>query len=337
MRKVLQLDAAGEALAGEKLHRAAAGLIRRLNDGGKGGAYQLTVANRLWGQQGYEFLDSFLSLLRTNYGAELAPLDFGMSDAARKTINAWVEKATNDKIKDLIPQGALTPLTRLVLTNAVYFKGTWEDVFRQETTRPMAFHLTAVNSVDVPTMYQKEHHEFGHAQFGANKGLKVLKLAYKKAIPTEKGLSMILLLPDDVAGLADLEAQFTSENLSKWISGLKTAEVMVWLPKFKLTSQFGLNDVLSSLGMPWAFDSDHADFSGIDGKHDLYLSAVVHKAYVDVYEEGTEAAAATGVVVGALAMRMNPPEFRADHPFLFLIRDEATGCILFLGRVNDPR
>ena len=201
---------------------------------------------------------------------------------------------------------------------------------------PMPFHLTAANSIDVPTMYQKAHHEFGQAKFGGEKGLKILKLPYKKATPADQGLSMLLLLPDDVAGLPDLETELTSDNLTKWTSDLKTAEVMVWLPKFKLTSQFGLNDTLSSLGMPLAFDPDKADFSGIDGQHDLYLSAVVHKAYVDVYEEGTEAAAATGVVVGALAMRVNPLEFRADHPFLFLIRDEATGCVLFMGRVTDP-
>jgi serpin B len=238
MRKVLQLDSAGDAHGGEKLHAAAAELIQRLNDGGKGGAYQLTVANRLWGQQGYPFLAPFTKILHDDYAAEMTPLDFGRPDTARQTINLWVEQATNDKIKDLIPQGALTPLTRLVLTNAVYFKGTWEDVFRKESTRPMRFHLTAANSVYVPMMYQKEHHEFGQATFGNNKGLKVLKLAYKKAAPEEKGLSMILLLPDDVAGLADLEAQLTSENLNKWTSGSRTEEVMVWLPKLKLPSQF---------------------------------------------------------------------------------------------------
>ena len=206
------------------------------------------MANRLWGQEGYHFLEPFLSILRINYGADLVPLDFAMSEAARQTINAWVEKATNDKIKNLIPQGALTPLTRLVLTNAVYFKGTWDDVFRKEATRPMPFHLTAADSVDVPTMFQKEHHEFGRVQFNGDKGLKILKLAYKKVGPADKGLAMILLLPDDVAGLADLEAHLTSENFSKWTSGVRTAEAMVWLPKFKLTSQFGLNDCALVVG-----------------------------------------------------------------------------------------
>ncbi len=337
MRTVLQLLSAGSTLEGDQFHTAAAGLIKRLNDGGKGGTYQLTVANRLWGQQGFPFLAPFLELLRDKYGAEMTALDFKNAEASRQTIHAWVATATNDKIKDLIPDGALNSLTRLVLTNAVYFKGTWETVFRQDATRPMPFHLAAANSVDVPTMFQNEHHPFIHISLGDNKGLKVLQLAYKAGPAGDKGLSMILLLPDDAAGLADLEPQLTAENLNKWSTGLNRQEVRIWLPKFKLTSQFGLNEVLSALGMPLAFNPEKADFSGIDGRHDLYISDVFHKAYVDVYEEGTEAAAATGVIVALRAMPASPPEFRADHPFVFAIRDEATGCILFLGRVIDPR
>src|SRR5262249_22948619 len=153
------------------------------------------------------FLSTFTKVLHDDYGADLVPLDFGRPDVARQTINAWVEKATNDKIKDLIPRGALNALTRLVLTNAVYFKGTWEHVFRPESTRPAPFHFTATTSAEVPTMHQKEHHAFGQVKFDGDKGLKILKLGYKKSASSDKGLSMMLFLPDDVDGLADLEKQ----------------------------------------------------------------------------------------------------------------------------------
>ena len=188
-------------------------------------------------------------------------------------------------------------------------------------------------------MYQKKHHNFAEIQLPDNHGLKILQLPYKTAATGSKGLSMVLLLPDDVSGLTNLEQQLTPDSLSQWMTKLQSAEVMTWVPKFTLTAQFQLNGVLSALGMPLAFDAQQADFSGMDGRQDLFLSAVFHKAFVEVNEEGTEAAAATGAVVGAMAMpiREQPKEFRADHPFIFLIRDEASGSILFIGRVTDPR
>ena len=326
-------------LEGDTLHEAAGELIRQLNAGGQQGSYQLTVANRLWGQEGFKFLDPFLNLVRKYYGADFEQVDFAQAETARKTINTWVEKATSEKIKDLIPQGAINSMTRLVLTNAVYFKGMWKDSFDQSATRPTPFLLSANERVDVPMMYQKKRHNFAEIQLPDNHGLKILQLPYKTAATGSKGLSMVLLLPDDDSGLTNLEQQLTPDSLSQWMTKLQSAEVMTWVPKFTLTAQFQLNGVLSALGMPLAFDAQQADFSGMDGRQDLFLSAVFHKAYVDVNEEGTEAAAATGAVVGAMAMpvREQPKEFRADHPFIFLIRDEASGSILFIGRVTDPR
>jgi serpin B len=340
MSSVLHFDSLPKTDGGKAIHTAMGQLIAQLNAGGKQGAYQLSVANRLWGQKGFQFLDSFLGILRTAYGAELVQLDFGQAQAARQKINTWVEAATNGKIKDLIPDGGVNATTRLVLTNAVYFKGKWVDAFKADATKPAPFFLSAGDQVDVPMMYQKEHHEFGTAIFGDNHGLKILKLAYKADEQGPgRGLSMLVLLPDEQAGLGDLEKQLTADNVGKWSKDLRSAEVIVWLPKFKLTQDIQLSRVLSSLGMTSAFDPDTADFSGMDGKRDLFISEVFHKAFVDVNEEGTEAAAATGVAMRVMAMpvRDKPQEFKADHPFIFLIRDEASGSILFLGRVTDPR
>ncbi len=240
-------------------------------------------------------------------------------------------EATKGKITDLIPAGVLSDMTRLVLTNAIYFKGNWLHQFNKDSTQPAPFHLSATQKVEVPLMFQKERYKFGRAKFGES-GLKVLELPYKG-----EELSMVLLLPDETDGLAALEKELTAENLKSWTAKLGKPEVMVFLPKFKMTAEFQLNDVLAKLGMPLAFAPGSADFSGMDGKMDLYISAVVHKAFVDVNEEGTEAAAATGVVFGVTSVPVDPPEFRADHPFVFLIRDNRSGAILFMGRVLDPR
>jgi serpin B len=322
----------------ENLHSAVAALTKQFNDAGKQGSFQLSVANRIWGQSGFKFLDAFLTILRDQYDADLQQLDFARGEAARKTINDWIEKATSGKIKDLIPAGALDASTRLVLTNAVYFKGTWQDQFKKDATQPAPFHQSASKSFDVPMMYQKEHYELASTKLGDDKGLKLLKVPYK-AEQRGRGLSMVVILPDDTEGLAAVEKGLTSENLNKWMAAFRGAEVKIWLPKFKLTSEFQLRDPLAALGMPLAFDGSKADFSGMDGRRDLFLSEVFHKAFVDVNEEGTEAAAATAGVVRVMAMpnQPEPQVFRADHPFLFLIRDETSGCILFIGRVTDPR
>lgn len=325
MAKVLHFE-----LEEARLHRAFQKLINQLNAQGKKGGYQLSVANALWGQKGYGFLKEFLDLTRKHYGAGLHELDFvGATEAARKTINAWVEKETKAKIKDLIKPGVLDTTTRLVLTNAIYFKGDWASKFKEERTRPEPFHLGSGKSVDVPLMRQTEEFKYMEAD-----GFQALELPY-----VGEHLSMVVLLPEKCDGLPALEKSLTRENLDKWLSQLRKQKVHVFVPKLKMTCEFSLGEGLQAMGMTDAFGGS-ADFSGMNGKKDLLISAVLHKAFVEVNEEGTEAAAATAVVMGLKAARGTIPAaipiFRADHPFLFLIRDTRSKSILFLGRVMNP-
>jgi serpin B len=322
MAKTLCLPVSGEAV-----HAAYAALQNDLNAAGAGGAFELVVANRLWGQKGYAFLPDFLKLLDTSYGAGLEPVDFARAtEAARQTINAWVEKQTRDKIKDLLKPGVLDAMTRLVLTNAIYFKGKWAEEFDKKATRDGDFYVTPEKKVAAPLMHQTKH--FGYFDGGE---FQILELPYQG-----DRLSMVVLLPKAKDGLAGLEASLSAEKLAEWVGKLHRREVRVALPRFKTTAEFSLGDTLVAMGMADAFDPAKADFSGMSGKKDLFISAVVHKAFVDVNEEGTEAAAATAVVARMTAVAEPPPEFRADHPFLFLIRDTKTGAILFLGRILDP-
>jgi serpin B len=256
------------------------------------------VANRLWGQAGYNFLPEYLRVTEEQYGAGLGQVDFiRQTEAARKTINTWVEEQTKEKIQNLIPEGVLNELTRLVLTNAIYFKGDWASQFDKEATEEAPFHLTEEKTVDVPLMFQRE--EF---RYGAVEGLQVLELPY-----VGDELSMLILLPEAVDGLAALEKELTPENLETWTKALRKQKVEVFLPRFRMTSEFNLTDVLQSMGMASAFDPDQADFSGMIGRRELFISAVVHKAFVDVNEEGTEAAAATGVGGAGGGARARPP------------------------------
>jgi serpin B len=313
----------------EQLHESFATLMSSLRPQGDKPGYQLSMANRLWGQAGYHFLPDFLAITRDSYHAELALLDFiGQTEEARQTINRWVEAQTLEKIKDLLPPGVLTPQTRLVLTNAIYFKGDWRLPFRKESTREEDFHVTSDKTTRAPLMHQKD--DF---RLGAVDGLKILDLPYGKG-----DLSAVVILPDEIDGLPALEAKLSVKNLTNWLGRLLPQKVDVFLPRFELSSQFALNSTLQDLGMPLAFDRDRADFSGMSTEDKLYIFAVVHKAFVDLNEKGTEAAAATGVVMATrAAMLPRPPViFRADHPFLFLILDNRTKSILFLGRVMNP-
>ena len=319
MQKALHFD-----LPQDQLHPSFAALNKALNQKNK--PYDLSVANRLWGQQGYGFLPTFMQTTRDYYGAELAEVDFvTTAEAAREEINVWVEDQTNDKIKDLIPEGVLNEMTRLVLTNAIYFHGTWQHQFNKDATQQAPFHVTADKKADVPMMYQKEQLKYAEVD-----EVLALELPYKG-----DDLSMIVLLPKAVDGLGALEDKLTGGNLKKWTSGLRKQKVNVHLPKFKTTSEFQLNAVLSSLGMPTAFKPGAADFSRISTQEKLFISAVIHKAFVDVNEEGTEAAAATGIAIEVTSVEIIPT-FRADHPFVFLIRDNRTDSILFLGRLMNP-
>jgi serpin B len=218
-------------------------------------------------------------------------------------------------------------MTRLVLTNAIYFKGEWTERFRKELTQVGPFRISARHQTDVPLMYRQD--DF---RYWAGDGLKVLELPYGTG-----DLAMLVLLPDEIEGLSALEAKLTTDNLSRWQSGLPKQEVRVVLPRFKLTSQFQLAEVLKAMGMSRVFTPGEADLSGMSSEEELFVSAVIHKAFVDVNEEGTEAAAATGVEAKTAAAIEGPAVFRADHPFMFLIRDNRTGGILFLGRLVNPR
>jgi serpin B len=311
-----------------QLHPAFAALQARFQAVQDKGDVRLNVANALWPQQGYPLLEEYLALTKEYYGVRIKAVDYARdAEAARSWINAWVEEQTENKIRDLIPQGVLTVLTRLVLVNAIYFKGNWASQFDPDLTQEAPFWVTPDRTVPVPMMAQKG--EFGYAEWD---GLQILELPY-----VGDELSMIVLLPREVDGLASLEAALSRETLERWITNLQEREVQVFLPRFKMTAQFLLNRALTNLGMVDAFDEDKADFSGMDGLEAwLYIAAALHKAFVEVTEEGTEAAAATAVVMGVRSLPLPPPTFRADRPFLFMIRENRTGSILFLGRMVNP-
>ncbi len=309
-----------------RIHEGFAKLMERLRQSGDQGKNRLRIANALWGQKGYAFLDTYTTLVGKRYDAGISELDFiEAGDAARNTINRWVEEKTEKKIKDLIAPGMLGPMTRLVLTNAVYFKGFWETPFEKSRTRDHDFTLEGGGKVQVPMMRVKDRFRYGEEA-----GFKMLELPYEG-----NRLSMVLLLPRQPDGLGPLEKSLTPEKLKQWSADLLEEEVEVALPRFKTAFQVQLSDVLKAMGMGRAFTPGDADFSGMNGRKDLFISEVVHKAFVEVNEEGTEAAAATGAVMQLTAI-MKPRVFEADHPFLFMIRDCEKGTILFLGRLMKP-
>jgi serpin B len=301
-----------------------------LNAGGKAGGYQLAVANALWGQKNVGFLASYTDTLQKSYSANLFDVDFSAdSEAARQRINKWVEGQTKEKIKDLMPSGSINNMTRLVLTNAIYFKGAWQDEFNKKSTRDMPFTLGDGKETTTPMMYQSKRF-----RYLAEEGFQAIALPYK-----DSQLSMVILLPKAKDGLAALENKLTGEGLAevlKKISAAGMTKVNTSIPRFKTASTFGLNKTLADLGMPTVF-TEAADLSGINGRRDLSIQAAVHKAFVDVNEEGTEAAAATGISIGVTSVQADPTVFRADHPFLFMIHDNATGAVLFMGRLMDPK
>jgi serpin B len=314
------------ALDQERLHPAFAGLLRGLRADPKTKGYQLHLANALWAQKGHPFLPEYVKLVKDNYDAGLEEIDFEHApDQARRTINAWVAKQTDDKIEELLPPTLPRPDTLLVLTNAIYFKGDWALPFKKQSTHDGPFHLADGGNATVPLMTQT-------ARFPYLEGdtYQALELPY-----AGNDLSMVVLLPKQADGLPDLERQLTAGKLRPALAKLRPTEVQVVLPRFKVTGAFDLAGTLQALGMKTAF-TEKADFSGMDGERDLFVSAVIHKAYVDVNEEGTEAAAATGVLMTRAAVRIHPV-FRADHPFVFLIRDTRSGSILLLGRLANPQ
>jgi len=292
--------------------------------------YTLKTANALWAQKDYAFLDSYFSLVKQYYGGNVTNLDFKTkTEESRLTINRWVEKQTNNKIKDLIPIGALNSMTRMVLTNAIYFKGMWVKQFDKADTREKDFKVSAEKKVKAKMMsLSGKEAKFNYAETG---DLQVLELPYKG-----EELSMLILLPKE-GGMAALEASLNAQEISKLRNSLDEERVEVHLPKFKFETKYFIAEDLKGMGMPTAFSPESADFSGMTGKKDLYIDSVIHQAFVEVNEEGTEAAAATGITMGITSIAI--PKFKifnADHPFIFVIQGRATGNILFLGRVNDP-
>jgi serpin B len=314
----------------DRLHPAMGALLAGLNAPRE--AYQLRVANALWAEQDYKFLDAFLKLTASDYGAGFNSVDFkGDTEAVRLTINQWVEQKTDSKIKDLLKPGMVSPATRLVLTDAIYFKADWQSQFQKAQTEDEDFHLSTTQTVKAPLM----HRAGGYKYFNGGT-FQIPEIPYKTG-----ELSMIVFLPNDMDGLPAFERSLTASSAKQWLSQLQPVfSVIVTFPKFKVTEQLELGSTLGAMGMPKAFDRNAADFSGMTGNRELFLSAVIHKAFIDVNEVGTEAAAATAAIMVGHAMRefdpTPPPEFRADHPFVFLIRDNRSGGILFMGRVADP-
>jgi serpin B len=312
----------------DRLHPAMGALLKSMNASHPG--YQLRVADALWAQEGESFLPAYLALTKANYGAGFHPVNFAkVPEKVRLTINQWIEKQTEDKIKDLLQPGVVTEDTRLVLTNAIYFKASWESQFEKAQSLEEDFHVSAAQAVRATLM----HREGRYSYFNGGT-FQALEIPYQV-----EELSMIVFLPNDPGGLPALEQSLTPSELERWTGQLHSEpKVILTLPKFKMTREFELGNALIALGMKQAFERS-ADFSAMTGKRDLWISAAIHKAYIDVDEQGTEAAAATGTVMRSLAMpaqRPQPIVFRADHPFLFLIRDNRSGGILFMGRVADP-
>jgi serpin B len=329
MRAVLHLPTTGEAV-----HAGMATWRHALLPSATDTLTTLTVASRLWGQEGLGFAPEFLQTTSTHYGAEMGRVDFRANAVvAAATINRWVAHQTHDRISELVPPGALGPQTRLVLANAIYFLGSWQHTFEKKATTAEPFYA-AGGAQNAPMMKQRE--SFGYAETAS---AQILELPYRT--DGTPALSMVVVLPRQRDGLADLTTHLTADTLATWIGRLHPREVDVVLPRFEVATTLNLNDALSRLGMPLAFSSD-ADFGAIvldAGGERLAISDVLHKGFVKVDEKGTEAAAATGVVISVTSMPIprEPVVFRADHPFLYLIRDRQSGTVLFMGRLSDPR
>jgi len=285
---------------------------------------QLDIANSLWGQAGHSFRPEFLDLLALNYGAEMYLLDFvNGADTARRAINRWVEDATEGNIQDIVPGGALTAQTRLVLVNAIYFNAKWEDPFSKFATEKGEFYLLDGGTVRVPMMSQDEPFPYLRGR-----GFQVFELPY-----VGRELAMGILMPD-TGKFRDVESALDGGQLNAIVRNLETRYLDLKIPRFDFESEFAMRDTLSEMGMHRAFGG--ADFSGMDGGQDLQLSEVLHKAFVKVDERGTEAGAATSVFADIISNLMYPLEVTVDRPFIFWIRDIPTGTLLFLGRVLNP-
>lgn len=315
----------------EQLHSAFNSLDLQLAERGKAQSdeetpLQLNIANAVWAEQTYPFLQNFLDTVAMNYGAGIRLVDFiNQYEAARQDINTWVSDQTQGKIEDLIPEGVLDTDTRMALVNAIYFKADWLSPFNADSTYDAPFYLLDGSEVSVPTMNQDTF-----IPYAKGDGWQAIELAYQS-----ETAAMDIIVPDE-GRFEEIESSLDQGTVSTIIESMQPTSVQLAMPKFKFESQFGLADQLATLGMTDAFDPDRADFSGMSEKKDLYVSAVIHKAFVAVDEKGTEAAAATAVIVGVTSAPMFDVTLTIDRPFLFIIRDLPTGQILFIGRVLNP-
>lgn len=300
-------------------------LYQRLSKRNK--QYQLFIANTLWGQKSLPFLKEYSEIVKQYYKGDARNLDFvNNSEEAREAINKWVEKETRKKIRDLHPKKSINRLVRLVLTSPIYFKGLWEHKFNRKLTKEEDFWVSSTEKVKVPMMRLSKAKKFNYAE---TKDLQILEMVYKGS-----EISMLVLLPKEKS-LDKLEGSLTGENLKKWRKAMHKQEGEVYFPRFKIERSYSLKEDLAKMGMPSAFRQDTADLSGLTGTKELFLGDVFHKTYVEVNEEGTVAAAATGVIV-MLGVPL-PFVFRADHPFVFIIQDRKTGNILFMGKLINPK
>lgn len=295
-------------------------------------SYILRLANRLYGENTSNFLTEFIESTRKHYQADLKSVDFiGSSEDCRAEINTWVEEQTENKIKDLLKPGTVSSMTRLALVNAIYFKGNWMEKFDAAVTKEMPFNVERNETKPVQMMYQMKKLYYNYVP---ELGLQILGLPY-----VDEELSMYILLPEETSagskGVHEIENKLTQENLDEWTSNMEFVDVHVHLPKFKLEEDYELNEPLARMGMTDVFCSAKADLSGMNGEGGLFLSTVAHKAFLEVNEEGTEAAAATAGIVSFCMFREE--HFTADHPFLFFIKHKATNSVLFLGRFISPQ
>jgi len=286
--------------------------------------YMLRTANALWAQKGYNFLEEYLSGVEQYYGGKTTNLDFVQeTEKSRQTINTWVEEQTNDRIKDLIPLGTVNAATRLVLTNAVYFKADWMTQFKKEDTYEADFKLSSGGTIKAPMMVMRdESHNYAETE-----QLQALELPYKG-----EQISMLIILPKE-GKMQEVEETLTSEKLNEIRDSMHEIDINVHLPKFKLETKYFLAKTLAEMGMPTAFSTE-ADFSGMDGSKELFIGDVIHQAFVEVDEEGTEAAAATAIIMEI--MIAVPMQFKADHSFIFIIQEKTTGGIIFMGKMENP-
>ncbi|KAM4816357.1 serpin B6-like [Urocitellus parryii] len=327
MAQALSLNKSSSSGGGD-VHQGFQSLLTEVNKTDT--QYLLRTANRLFGEKSYDFLSSFKDSCHNFYQAEMEEFDFlNASEESRKHINIWVAKETEDKITELLSPGSLDEITKLVLVNAIYFKGNWDKQFDKELTGERPFKVSKNEEKPVQMMFQKSTFKMTYI---GEIFTKILVLPY-----ISEELNMIIMLPDELIDLKMVEKELIYEKYIEWTSPDKMdkVEVEVFLPRFKLQENYDLEEVLRSLGMTDAFDEVRADFSGMSSRRDLHLSKVMHKSFVEVNEEGTEAAAATATVMKMSCMRFTAC-LCADHPFLFFIQHSRTRGILFFGRVSSP-